>query len=82
MLVLPGDASGAESASNRAAAKEMIKVAIADMAQGKLDAAEKELMQYQAEMRRVQVELASEKAKEKRLTEASIPETAPDTGFP
>ncbi|MFM0522091.1 hypothetical protein PQR08_32220 [Caballeronia jiangsuensis] len=38
-----GDAAGAETASNRAAAKEMIKVAIADMAQGKLDSAEKEL---------------------------------------
>ncbi|WP_345816859.1 tetratricopeptide repeat protein (plasmid) [Paraburkholderia sp. PREW-6R] len=43
-----GDAAGAESASNRAAAKEMIKVAIADMAQGKLDDAEKELNAAQA----------------------------------
>ncbi|HEY1996942.1 tetratricopeptide repeat protein [Paraburkholderia sp.] len=38
-----GDASGAEFASNRAAAKEMVKVAIAEMSQGKLDDAEKEL---------------------------------------
>ncbi|MDR5770103.1 MULTISPECIES: TPR end-of-group domain-containing protein [unclassified Caballeronia] len=42
-----GDAAGAETASNRAAAKEMIKVAIADMAQGKLDDAEKELTDAQ-----------------------------------
>ncbi|WP_296658753.1 tetratricopeptide repeat protein [Paraburkholderia sp.] len=38
-----GDAVGAEAASNDAATKEMIKVAIADMAQGKLDHADKEL---------------------------------------
>jgi tetratricopeptide (TPR) repeat protein len=38
-----GDASGAEQASNQVAAKEMIKVAIAQMSQGKLDDAEKEL---------------------------------------
>lgn len=38
-----GDASGAESASNQVAAKEMVKVAIAQMSQGKLDDAEKEL---------------------------------------
>jgi tetratricopeptide (TPR) repeat protein len=38
-----GDASGAEQASNQAAAKEMVKVAIAEMTQGKLDDAEKEL---------------------------------------
>ncbi|NPT33736.1 tetratricopeptide repeat protein [Paraburkholderia xenovorans] len=38
-----GDASGAESASNQVAAKEMVKVAIAQMSQGKLDEAEKEL---------------------------------------
>lgn len=38
-----GDAAGAESVSNQAAAKEMIKVAIAEMAQGKLGNAEKEL---------------------------------------
>lgn len=38
-----GDASGAESASNQVAAKEMVKVAIARMSQGKLDDAEKEL---------------------------------------
>jgi hypothetical protein len=38
-----GDASGAELASNQAAAKEMVKVAIAEMTQGKLDDAEKEL---------------------------------------
>ncbi|SAL87380.1 hypothetical protein AWB74_08090 [Caballeronia arvi] len=43
-----GDAPGAETASNRAAAKEMIKVAIADMAQGKLDSAEKELNEAKA----------------------------------
>lgn len=38
-----GDAPGAESASNQVAAKEMVKVAIAQMSQGKLDDAEKEL---------------------------------------
>jgi hypothetical protein len=38
-----GNASGAELASNQAAAKEMVKVAIAEMTQGKLDDAEKEL---------------------------------------
>lgn len=38
-----GDAQGAESESNEVAAKEMIKVAIAQMSQGKLDDAEKEL---------------------------------------
>lgn len=38
-----GDAAGAEAASNDAATKEMIKVAIADIAQGKLDDADKEL---------------------------------------
>ncbi|WP_341317595.1 tetratricopeptide repeat protein [Paraburkholderia sp. IMGN_8] len=38
-----GDASGAEAASNQVAAKEMVKVAIAQMSQGKLDDAEKEL---------------------------------------
>jgi len=38
-----GDAAGAETASNEAAAKEMVKVAIADMSQGKLNDAEKEL---------------------------------------
>jgi predicted Zn-dependent protease len=38
-----GDAAGAETASNDAATKEMIKVAIADMAQGKLNDADKEL---------------------------------------
>jgi tetratricopeptide (TPR) repeat protein len=38
-----GDSSGAESASNQAAAKEMIKVAIAKMSEGKLDEAEKDL---------------------------------------
>lgn len=38
-----GDAQGAESESNQVAAKEMIKVAIAQMSQGKLDDAEKEL---------------------------------------
>jgi hypothetical protein len=38
-----GDASGAESSSNQAAAKEMVKVAIAQMSQGRLDDAEKEL---------------------------------------
>ncbi|WP_246794411.1 TPR end-of-group domain-containing protein [Burkholderia perseverans] len=37
------DAAGAETASNDAAAKEMIKVAIADMTQGKLDDADKAL---------------------------------------
>ena len=38
-----GDAPGAEAASNQVAAKEMVKVAIAQMSQGKLDDAEKEL---------------------------------------
>lgn len=38
-----GDAQGAESESNQVAAKEMVKVAIAQMSQGKLDDAEKEL---------------------------------------
>jgi hypothetical protein len=38
-----GDAQGAESTSNQVAAKEMVKVAIAQMSQGKLDDAEKEL---------------------------------------
>jgi len=38
-----GDASGAERASNQAAAKEMVKAAIAQMSQGKLDEAEKAL---------------------------------------
>jgi predicted Zn-dependent protease len=38
-----GDAPGAESESNQVAAKEMVKVAIAQMAQGKLNDAEKEL---------------------------------------
>jgi len=43
-----GDAAGAATASNSAAAKELIKVAIADMAQGKLDDAEKQLGDAQA----------------------------------
>lgn len=43
-----GDAAGAATASNSAAAKELIKVAIADMAQGKLDDAEKQLSDAQA----------------------------------
>jgi hypothetical protein len=38
-----GDAQGAESASNQVAAKEMVKVAIAQMSQGKLGEAEKQL---------------------------------------
>jgi len=38
-----GDASGAEQASAKAAANEMIKLAIAKMAQGKLEEAEKDL---------------------------------------
>lgn len=38
-----GNAQGAESESNQVAAKEMVKVAIAQMSQGKLDDAEKEL---------------------------------------
>lgn len=38
-----GDATGAESAGNQVAAKEMVKVAIAQMSQGKLDDAEREL---------------------------------------
>lgn len=38
-----GDASGAEQASAKAAANEMIKLAIAKMAQGKLEDAEKDL---------------------------------------
>jgi tetratricopeptide (TPR) repeat protein len=42
-MLIHGDAAGAETASNEAAANEMIKVAIADMKQGKLDDAEKAL---------------------------------------
>lgn len=38
-----GDVAGAATAGNEAAAKEMVKVAIADLSQGKLDDAEKEL---------------------------------------
>lgn len=38
-----GDAAGAEQASNKAASNEMLKSAIAKMAQGKLDEAEKDL---------------------------------------
>jgi hypothetical protein len=38
-----GDAAGAELASSKAAANEMLKLAIAKMGQGKLDEAEKEL---------------------------------------
>lgn len=38
-----GDAMGAEAASSKAAANEMLKAAISKMAQGKLDEAEKEL---------------------------------------
>lgn len=38
-----GDASGAELAGNKAAANEALKVAIAKMAQGRLDDAEKDL---------------------------------------
>jgi len=38
-----GDASGAEQASNKAAANEMLKLAIAKMSQGKFDEAEKNL---------------------------------------
>lgn len=38
-----GDAAGAETASSKAAANEMLKTAIARMAQGRLDEAEKEL---------------------------------------
>lgn len=38
-----GDAAGAEMASSKAAANEMLKTAISKMAQGKLDEAEKEL---------------------------------------
>ncbi|HVW50251.1 MAG TPA: tetratricopeptide repeat protein [Trinickia sp.] len=38
-----GDAQGAESESNQVAAKEMVKAAIAQMSQGKLAEAEKEL---------------------------------------
>ncbi|SDA76360.1 MULTISPECIES: tetratricopeptide repeat protein [unclassified Janthinobacterium] len=38
-----GDAAGAETASSKAAANEMLKTAISRMAQGKLDEAEKEL---------------------------------------
>lgn len=41
--LVKGDAAGADLASNRAVAKEMLKVAISKMAQGKLDDAEKEL---------------------------------------
>lgn len=38
-----GDAAGAETASSKAAANEMLKTAISKMAQGKLEEAEKEL---------------------------------------
>lgn len=41
--LIKGDAAQAESASSKAAANEMLKVAIAKMAQGKLDEAEKDL---------------------------------------
>jgi len=40
-----GDAAEAESASSKAASNEMLKVAIAKMAQGKLDEAEKDLIE-------------------------------------
>lgn len=40
-----GDAQGAASASSRAAVNELLKVAIANMAQGKLDEADKDLAQ-------------------------------------
>jgi tetratricopeptide (TPR) repeat protein len=39
-----GDAASAEQAGNKAAANEMLKLAIAKMSQGKLDDAEKELL--------------------------------------
>ncbi|MEX5745089.1 hypothetical protein [Massilia sp. X63] len=42
--LVAGKASEAESAGSQAAANEMLKVAIAKMAQGKLDEAEKELL--------------------------------------
>lgn len=40
-----GDAQGAASSSSRAAVNELLKVAIANMAQGKLDEADKDLAQ-------------------------------------
>ncbi|WP_374489910.1 tetratricopeptide repeat protein [Zoogloea sp.] len=43
-----GDATSAEQASNKAAANEMLKLAIAKMAQGKLDEAEKDLLEARA----------------------------------
>lgn len=43
-----GDASGAEVASSKAAANEMLKAAISKMAQGKLAEAEKELLEARA----------------------------------
>ena len=43
--LVTGDAAEAESASSKAAANEMLKVAIAKMAQGKLDEAEKDLIE-------------------------------------
>ena len=43
-----GDAASAEQAGNRAAANEMLKLAIAKMTQGKLDEAEKDLLEARA----------------------------------
>lgn len=43
--LVSGDAAGAESASNKAASNEMLKVAISKMSQGRLDEAEKDLME-------------------------------------
>lgn len=46
--LLDGKASAAEASGNQAAANEMMKIAIARMAQGKLDEAEKELLAARA----------------------------------
>jgi len=46
--LLDGEASAAEASGNQAAANEMMKIAIARMAQGKLDEAEKELLAARA----------------------------------
>lgn len=46
--LISGDAASAEQAGSRAAANEMLKLAIAKMTQGKLDEAEKDLLEARA----------------------------------
>lgn len=46
--LVSGDAASAEKAGSKAAANEMLKLAIAKMAQGKLDDAEKDLLEARA----------------------------------